>query len=173
MKTKFTLSIGFLVLLALFSFRRGAQLYKVRGSITQTNSYCGGAYMPDQIELAKKPVPYPSKTIYVKESDKNSMRLNVIKEFTSDKDGNFEVDLPSGTYCLLEEYKSKRASIPRNDKYTTWDSACIINHWKTCDYVLTVWNENVKNLVINYHHDCSYSQPCQIYKGPLPPSAAH
>jgi hypothetical protein len=156
------------LLACVYSFHPTAKLFIIKGKITQTSDYCGGAYIRELIERAKTPVPYPDKTIYFKKGNKNSLRSKVITKATTDKDGNFEVNLEPGTYCVVEEYKTEKIIIPPNSSTTTYDSNCINSLWQECDYTLTVDDKDITDFVINYHHHCFYSQPCQLYKGPRP-----
>ena len=168
---KTTLSI-ILITTQISCAQRKAKYYNVSGTVTTTSSYCGGA-APSQEMLAQmaKPRPIAGKQLFIKSGKENSEGGAVIKSITTDSLGHFQINLKNGAYCIVEEYKSKPLVIPKNDKYSKWDEECLKEKYAQCDYQLDVLNKNVDDLNINFHKQCTWSQPCLQYDGPLPPSA--
>lgn len=152
--------------------QRKAKYYTVSGTVTSTSSYCGGARPTDEMmaELAK-PKPEAGKQLFLKSGKENSKSNSIIISFNSDSLGQFNIKLKNGTYCIVEEYKSKALAIPKNDENSKWDEKCLTEEYARCDYQLEVNNKNVDGVNINFHKPCQWSTPCLQYGGPLPPSA--
>lgn len=147
--------------------------FVIKGRVTQTSSFCGGM-MPTQEMMNEytKEKPFPGKKLYVKRCKKNSLKYKIVKEITTDTAGNFEVRLPVGTYCIVEEYKTQKLKIPAHDQYTTYDAPCMKQNWAKCDYLIEVKDKDLNDVAIKYHNYCSFNQPCMHYHGPRPPAAA-
>jgi hypothetical protein len=168
------LAASLLALSSFFAPGNGEEkLFTVKGRITRTYDYCGGAYIPQAMEQGRRPVAYPHKTIYVKRGIKNELKEEIVDSTTTDENGRFALKLPAGKYCIIEQYKTEKLVMPPNDSYTTYDSDCVRMKWTACDYDLIVKDKDVDSIFFNYHQSCSFSQPCQNYHGPLPPAAAH
>jgi hypothetical protein len=161
------------VLLQKSSAQQHQKKYSVKGTATQTSDYCSGAYMPEREKELQTPKPLSGKKIFIKQGSANSNKRKVTKETETDSLGNFEINLPAGTYCIVEEYKTKPLVIPKSNENINFDIECIKREWKKADYVLHIVNENVMGIKINYVHHCPWSQPCSQYTGPLPASVAH
>jgi hypothetical protein len=83
--------------------QRKPQFYKVSGTVTATYSYCGGARPSDEM-LAElnRPKPMAEKKLFVKAGNSNSKNEAIIKSFNTDAYGRFNIELPKGTYCIIE-----------------------------------------------------------------------
>lgn len=134
----------------------------------QQNDYCGGA-APSEEQMNPKPFPVANMTLYVKPSGTNNNRA-VIDSIVSDKDGKFTISLPAGTYCFLEKWKTKKYSVPADNDFVTYDTACYRQQFNQCDFVLEV-KKGMKDPQIVLQRHCEWTTPCQSYHGPLPPSA--
>jgi hypothetical protein len=146
------------------------QKFLVTGSIRQTVSYCGGAEPTQQIlDSCNTPRAVPYAKLFVKLGKTNVGRAAVIETIKADAKGNFSVRLPPGSYCLVEEWKSKPFKLPAISANKTVDSACLRNLYNTCDYELKITKKNISHVEIIFHRTCSYNQPCISYRGPLPP----
>lgn len=152
--------------------QRKQKYYYVSGTVTKTTSYCGGA-APSQEMLSElaKPRPVAGKQLFIKSGNENSKNSAVIQSVVTDSLGHFQIKLKNGTYCIVEEYKSKAIVIPNNDENSIWDVKCLQGEYAKCDYRILVENKNVSDININFHVPCIWSKPCLQYNGPLPPSA--
>lgn len=164
--------------IAVKSTGKGDEKVKVSGTVTQTFSYCGGA-RPSNEMLAKlaEPKPFANKKLFIKKGKTNDINSVAVVEVVADSAGNFSVSLPSGDYCIVDEFKSKsnfNEILKKYEKETTNYSAvdpeCLKNWFSTPDAVFTVTKTGLKDLNVAYHHPCSWrSVPCANYRGPLPP----
>lgn len=150
-----------------------SQKATVSGSVVQTFSYCGGAEPTDEMlaELAT-PQIYPGKKFHVIKGDTNTVKHEIVLNFTSDSAGKFSFQLAPGRYSILLDEQS---SAPDAKKYIsqhiTMDEACYKKWWATPYCRLEVKNENIKDLKFSFHHRCFVPGdiPCLGYDGPLPP----
>jgi hypothetical protein len=127
---------------------------QVKGTILQQSDYCGGA---------------ANVKLYIKKSGTNTNKP-AIDSIVSDKDGKFTVWLTPGVYCFVEKWKTEKYTLPANNSYVTYDSACYRQRYDQCDFVLEVKKDmNEPQIVLRRH--CAWTTPCQSYNGPLPPSA--
>ena len=153
-------------------------LKTIFGKVVQTSAYCGGAAPTQEIlDEFEREKPYPDKILYIKDGDVNLFSKPIIKELASDKDGNFEISLPQGKYCIIEQIKKDELKIPDyteiNKIYEQQgqplqyrvDEQCFKDWWKTCDKILVVENQDIKDFVIKFGHSCGW--PC-VSGGPLP-----
>jgi hypothetical protein len=146
--------------------------FQVTGSILETRSYCGGAEpSPELLAQCNTPKGVPLAKLYVKKGDSNKEKSTVIDSIFADNEGKFLVNLPAGTYCLVEDWKTKKFVLPEGNEMQTVDSTCYRNRYNACDYQLTVTDKNIDSVKIIFHRNCSWSQPCIDYHGPLPPMA--
>lgn len=150
--------------------------YVVSGKISKTESYCGGAAPPQQLEdELRKEKPYPIKKLYVREGNINLNSKPLIVEFTSDENGAFSFGLSKGTYCIFEEYKKAPFDLNSLRKnYEVVSQQCVERLWQTCDKILVIDNDDVSDFDIKYDLKCfgerDYNnRPCIVYDGPLPP----
>ena len=149
----------------------------VSGTVTQTNSYCGGARPPDEIltQLAT-PRPFPDKKFHVIKGETNTVNHEIILSFTTDSVGNFSFKVPAGTYSIILD---EQTQTPDAKKYQTqflkMDEACFKDWWAKPYYLLEVspssQTTTIKGLNFEFHHRCfiQYDIPCLQYSGPLPP----
>jgi nitrite reductase/ring-hydroxylating ferredoxin subunit len=143
-----------------------AAMYKVVITCTQTSDYCGGAQPQDEmLEELRLPKPLPNATYYLVRGSKRSSK--VYKKVTSNDLGEVQLNLPAGSYTLLSAEQIK-AFVPRqNDKYTTWDNACLKQRYNKPLLVLRV--RSAETVSVNVHNNCFYNPYCGQYSGPLPP----
>ena len=143
----------------------------VKGRITQTSDYCGGAQPTEEIlnELRSKQ-PVEGKIIYIRQVSTSKTANQIIKKVVTDARGNFKVVLKSGyTYHFVEEWKHKPLEIPKDTEFVTWDENCFKTRYNTPDYILKVKTKGNPVVAINYHTPCFYRPYCGNYTGPLPP----
>ncbi|MBK7762453.1 MAG: hypothetical protein IPI46_03665 [Bacteroidetes bacterium] len=143
----------------------------IKGIVTETSDYCGGAMPNEQVlEALKTPQPIAGKTIYIKIGSKNSEGKAIYKKLITDSAGCFKVRLKSGqTYCFVEEWKSKKFIIPKDTDEVKWDAECLRKRFQTADYLLTVKSSRNGMVKINFHNRCFYKPYCGEYTGPIPP----
>lgn len=152
--------------------QRKPQFYKVSGTVTATYSYCGGARPSDEM-LAElnRPKPMAEKKLFVKAGNSNSKNEAIIKSFNTDAYGRFNIELPKGTYCIIEENKTTGIKIPTSDANHKWDSDCLTKAYEHCDYQLNISGKSTDSITINFYIPCEWNKPCLEYTGPLPPAA--
>lgn len=153
----------------------------IRGKITETFSYCGGAPPPAEL-LAELNTPKPAckYTIFFRR-DSNDLKKPIFKEMMTDSAGRFELRLPPGKYVIvdakkkdLETYQNTISHYKKetNDRGAI-DILCYNQFIATPDYVLIVPKSTKKSYIsmeINYFRSCNWSgHPCVEYRGPLPP----
>jgi hypothetical protein len=163
--------IGAALLLVVLS---GSPVQKLSGTVQVTEACCGGAYSPERIADARGPKP-AQKRLLIRRGERNSTSTPVA-EVISDAQGRFEVDLPPGTYCLVEA--EKRAPPPKRKKGSTntghlvtdWD--CLREAFKQCDATATLTETAPAELQLQFHRACFGAGRCVQWTGPLPPSAA-
>ena len=132
--------------------------YNISGIVTQTSSFCGG--MPPKKEVLQEllsPKPFSEKKLFVKKGKKNSLKQIIIKEIKTDSDGSFNLSLPAGTYCIVEELKTKKIKLSTN---TIRERKCMEKQWTNCDYTFRLPDDKNKSIKINYHHYCDGQSPC-------------
>jgi hypothetical protein len=148
--------------------------YTVTGSIMETRSYCGGAEpSPELLAICNTPHGISMGKLYVKKGSFNKERADILDSICADKNGNFSINLPSGTYCLVEDWKAIPFDLPLNSEIQTVDSLCYRNSYDACDYQLTVSDKNIDSVKVVFHRTCAWNKPCIQYHGPLPPAAEH
>lgn len=142
----------------------------VKGKVTTTADYCGGAApSEDMLEELRKPKPAAKKLILVKYGCVNDEKIRVVKRIITDEKGEFQVVLKKGfDYQFVEEWKAMPFKVPDNTEWTTWDAACLKKRYQTPDFVLRKKQRN-QVVSINYHQPCFYRPYCGTYSGPLPP----
>jgi len=142
----------------------------LRGQVTQTSDYCGGAMPSPQIlESLKQPQPLSNKTLCVKQGKTNDPKKPILLTVSSDSNGFFSFKLPMGTYCLIEEEKTHPFVAPENTEYMTWDLNCLRERYRSADLIFTVKAKGNQLIKINFHQPCFYKPYCGEYTGPLPP----
>ncbi len=162
-----------------FTNAQQAPLMLIKGTLTHTNSYCGGAAPSDEMlrEIyAEKPLP--NKIIYFRPGIENNIQDSILYKAKSDDFGCFELYLPVGTYCIIDErqkddtYVKELFNYYKNgDMYfTPIDKNCLDQWLKNPLYVLEVNDKNNAQIKINFHNPCSWDRiPCTSYTGPYPP----
>jgi hypothetical protein len=169
------------VILFLFSFLGLAQTggvkpvrVTVKGKLTQTSQYCGGARPTEEVlKEAATPKPYANKVFYVRVGKTNSLNGEVITSFTTDVNGEYSFQITPGTYSIVQE-KQLKALTPEDLKSTAEikvDGKCMKKWWAKPFHLLVVKTENITIPDQNIHHPCFVSgdTPCMKYVGPMPP----
>ncbi len=148
--------------------------YIVSGSITQTNSYCGGARPSEEmITRLNTPKAWAGKKLYIRNGSENSGKKKVLREIVADSAGHFSTKLPSGTYCIIEKEQVKRLNTEEFRKKKTenlkLDEECLKQWWSKCYMSFEVKEADKTDLNINFHIPCfTNGIPCMKYTGPLP-----
>lgn len=150
--------------------QKAKNLFLVTGSMMQTISYCGGAQPSQQVlDSCNKPRGIPYGKFFLKSGNTNLKGASIIQTINTDINGNFAIYLPTGNYCLVEEWKSKPFKLPLNDAKQTIDSTCFLNLYNTCDFKLAIPKKSIHHLIFIFHRNCYYNQPCTSYHGALRP----
>ena len=144
----------------------------VRGTVSYLQPYCGGA-APTPEMVARQNILQPSRAfiLHFKKGSRNSGGSKIIQTVTTNETGYFEVRLPKGEYCVVEDYKSKPFVIPADKQFTVWDTTCLKKAYESCDYQLKVIAANKDTIKLIYRNTCFYSPKCGSYNGPMPPSS--
>ena len=150
----------------------------ISGIVTETRQYCGGANPSEEIlEAVRRPRPLADYELYVRPGSTNALANPVLLKFTTDANGNFQIALPEGEYCILEAAKKDALKIPdfteENRKlaktdptailYSLTSPKCLTDWWQTCDKVLRVGKENQTGVRIEFQRGCR--PPC-VQGGP-------
>lgn len=152
----------------------------VRGLITYTSQYCGGARPPEELlkELAT-PKPYAEKVIFIKKGNQNPFTNKVLYRIKTDSLGRYSVKLKSGIYIIvdgLKENKKMYDSIVHKYAVKTSatgviDTVCYKNFYETPDKIFKITSK-MKSLndTLNYFKGCNWSgSPCVPFTGFYPP----
>jgi hypothetical protein len=168
---KLLASLLFTLLISTTTIAKGKKKSKsiiVQGTLTTTSNYCGGAVPTDDIvaELAI-PKPKPNAVIYI---GKQGAKRSTYKKVISNANGKFTIKLSAGTYCIIEEYKTKPFVPPINTKTVVYNTACLKQKYLQADYTFTI---SANNNMVNYnkHLVCKWQTPCTTFNGQLPPMA--
>ena len=155
------------------SAAQGERRVQISGTVFETRQYCGGANPSEEIlEAMRRPRPLANYEMYVRASSVNALASPVLLKFTTDANGNFQIALAEGEYCILEAGKKDAVRIPdfteENRKLAKTDPAatpysltspkCLTDWWQTCDKVLRVGKENQKGVRIELRRGCH--PPC-------------
>lgn len=150
----------------------GDQAYQVSGQVVQRKPYCGGA-KPNQaiLDRTQIPQPYPNKTFYLKHGESNRIKAKVVAQFTTDAQGEFSLQLPKGTYVLLQAEQLQKLNIEAlQSKHLSIDAKCLESWWKQPYHVLNVKDANITDLNFSFQKRCHIDSdlPCITYTGPPP-----
>ncbi len=144
--------------------------YMIEGHITHSSDWCSGvAPGPEYDEEERNPPPYIGLKLYIKCGKVNSTKSKIYTTTITDSMGNFKLKLPVGNYIILQAEKLKKPTIPKDDSYCKWDSACIIKNWSEGDYKFKVDDKSNKKINFDLRRHCNWNYPCMRYDGPLPP----
>lgn len=143
----------------------------IRGHITQTSEYCGGAVpSPQTLASLETPAPLAQKSIFIKIGSTNSGDKPVFKKVVTDDNGDFKISLKPGlTYSFVEEWKSGPMKYPANTEFVKYDHQCYSKEYSKPDFVLKVKKAVNPIVKINYFNPCFFHPFCGEYSGPLPP----
>ncbi len=142
----------------------------VSGKVVQTSDYCGGAAPTEEILAAlRQEKPFPNKELFVRAGAVNETSRPILQKFALDAQGNFTISLLPGDYCVVEGDKKDRLKVSEsakgNQKEAASQTACLEKWRRTCDKTLEVGKQNLRGVVIKFHHTCN--PPCAT-AGPPP-----
>lgn len=155
-----------------------AQLVELRGVVTYSTNYCGGAAPTEEIvsEMnAKK--PYANIWLYIRRGEKNNIRSKIVAKVKTDSLGKFSVKLRQGTYSIVDSRKKNSRFINSLIKmvkqpkagYKLTDKSCLLNWLQTPDVVVRLTTDTFK-CELHYVMQCSWNKyPCMHYLGQYPP----
>lgn len=140
----------------------------VKGQVTQTGVYCGGA-RPTQAMLDEigRPKPLPFIKLFILNGSSNTGQA-IIKTIETDAHGNFYVQLQPGSYCFVDSTHIGAYQFPAGDSAADYNLECIKQLQQQCLYNLTV-DKNSDEVLINYNTYCPWNMPCLQNRKPLPP----
>ena len=146
------------------SEKKEIDLKSVAGKIVQTGVYCGGANpSQEMLEYIYSERHFSNKKMYIREGINNELSKPIIKEFSSNEEGNFEIDLAQGKYCIISETKKERLNLSYfliGPCLQVKSMGCLESWWHNCDKILEVGNEYIKNFTIKFEQICKMEEPC-------------
>jgi hypothetical protein len=154
----------------------------IKINITQTSSYCGGAYPPDELMMElRTPKKLPNQKVYIRPGTTNDWNVPIVAEGISDINGVVTVELVDGTYSVVFENKVNTSFYKQllqqfGDKPFEdggIDKNCLEKFMQTAEAVFEVNNgKTATAIIVNVHNPCSWERiPCLPFDGNLPPSA--
>lgn len=150
--------------------------YNISGKILQVGSYCGGAAPSEEmLEEMRKPFPYPTKTLHVRKGTANNSKMPILADIHPDKDGNYNIQLPAGTYCVIVDEQVDALDLNQYNQpanaYLNADLECLKDWWSKPYYLLVVKNKDITGLDFSFQRRCFCDSdiPCLNYSGPMPP----
>lgn len=152
--------------------------YSISGTVTHSNSYCGGARPTDEmLKQITAPKPTSNATFYVRKGIQNDPGMEIFQTFKTDENGNFRFELPPGDYVIIEQnrldstyyFQILKSYSKETNSYTAADTSCMNDWLKGSLMRISVINKDVQDLNWDTHHGCWTDVPCIHYKGPYPP----
>lgn len=146
----------------------------------KTTQYCGGARPTDEM-LASMQTPkrLSDQLCFIRKGDKNAVSNSPVASATTNSDGQINIALEPGTYCLIfpnkvdsaayKMYLSKFGEATAN--YSALDKKCLDEWFQKPELVFTIVDASVAfKTEFTIHQACSWNTvPCVDYKGPFPP----
>jgi hypothetical protein len=153
----------------------------IKINVTQTYSYCGGAYPPDEVlQQLSTPKKLPNQKVFIRPGTLNDWNVPVVAESISDINGVAMVELMDGIYCIVYENKVtttyyKQLLQQFGNKTVEEggiDKNCLEQFIKTPEAIFEVKNgKTATPIIVNLHHGCPWERtPCLPFDGNLPPS---
>ncbi len=153
----------------------GVRLKLISGKLVQTRSDCSGVN-PAQEFLGPlhKGKSDAKKELYIREGTVNSLSKPILREVSPDGEGNFEIVLPPGRYCVVGESKKDALRIPDlteankklaqsrvpGEPFRIVSQQCFRDWWRTCDKILRVGNQNIRGFRVEPQQSCR--PPCVV-----------
>ena len=147
--------------------------FSVSGKVEYTEPYCGGA-RPTQEMVAElqKPKPFANLELVIRAGDRHDPEAPGIKLLKTDAQGQFETELPNGTYCIVLKEKADKPDYSKlsSEMYQVAEP-CNENWMKECEITFEVKDAPVSGLALTLHKRCFQVDfnPCVMYIGPMPP----
>jgi antitoxin component YwqK of YwqJK toxin-antitoxin module len=142
----------------------------ISGFVKVVHPWCTDV-LDSRTDAYTKPRPLPNKKMYIRRGDSNDFSKPIVKEFTTDSDGSFNVSLPPGAYVIIAENKLNKPNCDSLlSKYANGSKNCLpikasdtvcINRWY-CepDAAFIVGNNCIKDISIIYYLPCSFE--CEL-----------
>ena len=112
----------------------------VRGSATwhRITRWCGGMAPPRDWKATSSFGP-AIVHLLIRDSDVNTDVAPYAELDTQRPDGTFEIDLPAGTWCVVDETKRdvQNAPLPAGNQ-SHWNHACLLKRREACNAVVVV-----------------------------------
>jgi hypothetical protein len=149
--------------------------YTVKGVLTSTSTYCGGA-APDPAYERELHTPRPYRCwVYVRKGHVNKEKDPIIDSAFCDSTGTFELTLPPGKYVLVNHYQKDEqvmnSARKMDGQYLQVDHICLIGWFRSGLFQIEVVDKDITDLNYNFGDRCfvPYPIPCMSYMGPYPP----
>jgi hypothetical protein len=154
----------------------------IKINLTQTSSYCGGAYPPDEVMAdLQSPKKLPNQKIYIRPGIVNDWNVPLTAEGVSDINGVVVLELLDGTYSLIYENKVNTTYYKqllqqfgqKSMEEGGIDKKCLEEFIHTPEATFEVKNGKTSApIIVNLHHGCPWERtPCLPSDGNLPPTA--
>jgi len=175
MKLKLIVLALLIYSISFFAQKKKPDVYfMVRGKITQTSDFCGGARPSDEVmQDMQKARLYAGKTLYIRKGKSNDLRQPIVMKFLSDSAGRFTIMLKPGVYSIVQPEQLKKLDMKKiySGPNIEPDMSCLKEWWSKAYFVLEIKDKNIDGLEFNFHHKCFIEGdvPCLNYTGPMPP----
>ena len=145
---------------------RVTQTITVSGQVMLQPVWCRGtAPLPQDLEALRTLQPTSKRLLFRPGSENSSAAIHT-EVVASGPEARFEVRLPVGTWCVVDERKRDFGPVaPRGANH---DTACLEQQQRRCDQVLELTADTpTVEVQIVYADSCSWRNPC--FRGSPPP----
>lgn len=141
-------------------------LVTISGQVFRRAVWCRGAAPTAHDEEILRQLHPTSRTLLIRPGAENTGQAIQAEVSAQGPEGRFEVQLPPGQWCIVEEAKRDPNTSGPNSPYH--DSECVLRFQQQCDGVVTVEPDTpISDLQLIYMDSCQTRHPC--YRGPMPP----
>jgi hypothetical protein len=152
------------------------EMQKISGTVMLTQSYCGGAApSPEMLEEIRQPHPYSGCKLIFKSGNENTLHPKMKFETTTGADGTYEIELPSGTWCIVQAWQADESELNHyrnlNAPEMQVDVDCLESNWHACLRIVEIFDAPLDSVDFEFHEICfqPIGIPCLNYTGPMPP----
>lgn len=152
------------------------KMQTVSGKVMLTKSYCGGAAPShEMLEEMRQPHPYSGLKLIFKNGNENTLRPKMTFETTTKADGTYEIEIPSGTWCILHPWQADESELNHyrnlNSPEMQVDVDCLESNWHACLRIVEIFDAPLESVDFEFHESCFHpiGIPCLNYSGPMPP----
>lgn len=150
-------------------------LHTVSGTLTTSQSYCGGAAPTPEMEAWYSQQRPLQCAVYVRKGATNDPSQPLVDSTVTDTSGRFTFRLPPGDYTLITDEQRDPAILTTiaalESPTLSVDTACLRRWFTEGTFQLKGLSADTSGLSRNFHKRCfvPYSMGCLGYSGPYPP----